>query len=86
MTDPGRTTCIDEAAILVATQPGAAARLRARHRSRGDGCCTGCGPTLVPWPCVHITIADRADHLKPRPTDHPATPRKRQPPTPRVGP
>ncbi len=69
MTDSPATTCIDEAAILVAAQPGGADRLRARHRRRANGLCTGCGSAHVRWPCVQVIIADRADQVEVRNTE-----------------
>jgi hypothetical protein len=64
VTGPWRGDALSEAARLVAAQPGAVARLRARHVAREDGRCQACGPT-TPWPCVHITIARRAEALAP---------------------
>jgi hypothetical protein len=64
VTRPPEQTCLDPAAILVASDVGAVDRLRARHRPRADGACAGCGPGLVRWPCVHVTIAERAAVLR----------------------
>jgi hypothetical protein len=50
--------------MLVASHAGAVERLRDRHRSRPDGSCAGCGPAWTPWPCVQITIADRAARMR----------------------
>ena len=58
-----RRSCVEEAAILVAADAGAAQRLRDRHRPRPDGFCGGCGIAQVRWPCVHIVIAERAARI-----------------------
>lgn len=58
-----RRSCIEEAAILVARDAGAAERLRDGHRQRSDGFCTGCGVAQVRWPCVHVVIAEQAARL-----------------------
>lgn len=52
---------LDEAALLVARNGGAAV-IRSRHRRRPDGRCTSCRPPTH-WPCLHIAIAERAERL-----------------------
>lgn len=58
------TDVLDEAALLVAGQPGAAQRIRSRHRRRMDTSCSGCGDHVrTGWPCVLIAIAHLSDTI-----------------------
>lgn len=56
-TSLGADGCIAQAALFVASQPGAAARILTSHHRRGDGRCAGCGITPGSWPCVLVAIA-----------------------------
>ena len=58
------TSCIEEAALLVAGQMGAPERIRRLHRARDDGSCRGCGDVQrTRWPCVVVAIAALSDSL-----------------------
>lgn len=54
---------IEEAAKLLARQPGASKRALAVHHRRPDGRCNGCYTTLVWWPCVLAAIALRTEEI-----------------------
>jgi hypothetical protein len=56
-------SAIEAAARLVATNPGAADQLAARHQRRPDGRCQGCTTRLTWWPCAMATIAARATEI-----------------------
>ena len=55
--------CILAAAQFLAAQPGAVQRALTTHRCRPDGRCTGCGVTLVRWPCAIASSALLAQRL-----------------------
>ncbi|MBC8090490.1 MAG: hypothetical protein H7Y15_00785 [Pseudonocardia sp.] len=55
--------CSDQAARLVARNPGAAQRLLAAHPPDRRGRCSGCGHKPPQWPCALVAVAERAREL-----------------------
>ncbi len=55
--------CIDQAARLVARNPGAAQRLLVAHRPDRLGRCSGCGQHPPQWPCALVAVGVRAREL-----------------------
>lgn len=54
-------------AVQLLARVGDLDRIRALHRRGADGRCTHCrthNALPEPWPCLHITLADRAATLR----------------------
>jgi len=61
-----RPSMFDRAARLMAAEPGAAMRTLALHsRRQSDDCCEWCGQDgrQVPWPCMPVRVAHRAEEV-----------------------
>jgi len=61
-----RSSMFDRAARLMAAEPGAAMRTLALHsRRQSDDCCEWCGQDgrQVPWPCMPVRVAHRAEEV-----------------------
>jgi len=59
---------IEVAARFVLTEPGWTTRVLSAHAPDERGACAGCeGYHAVPWPCVLVHIARRAETLRTMP-------------------